>query len=528
MHRYSKSTALNGIVMARAYEDALTNDTGNTYVGLGQVSSSFGTPVVDESLNSYSDLFQNLVAIKKITSSDINLVVPDVVWTNSTVYDQFNSGDEMYSHETITQLTGNVNISSGSTGLSNGTSATLFTSELSVGDIIQLSGIGNETYPVRREIVIIDSDTNLTVNTSSETTYTNNLAYKVADAYPYYGKSFYARNSYDQVFICIFNNGDTASTVEPVLRPENFSMGKLVQSTTDGYIWRYLYTIPSGLKEKFLFTDADSNSWMPVATDAIVSSTATDGAIEHIRILDSGSGYNSNTACTSADIITISGDGTGASYVANVYQSAALDSTTISELLSANNGAGYSFADVTSSDVSGTGALFEALIGPPGGFGYDPAKDLGAKFVALSVEFASNVSGTLPISSSAGSVAFRQVSVIRNPQYANNAYISVGEVALTSNLEVAVSSTPTVGTRVAQNDGYEGTVVAFTNPYLLLNNTKGTFANTGPFVSGVIGNAQTLNTSGVKRSGDILFMENIAAVTRTTNQAEQIKLVFKF
>jgi hypothetical protein len=528
MHRYSKSTALNGVVMARAYEDALTNSTGNTYVGVGQVSSSFGTPVATESLNKYSDLFQNLVAIKKITSSDINLVVPDVVWATSVVYDQFNSGDEMYSHETLTRLTGNVNISSSSTGMSNGTSATLFSNELSIGDIIQLSGIGTENYPIRREVIAIDSNTNLTINLASEFTYTNNLAYKVADAYPNYGKNFYVRNSYDQVFICIFNNGDTASIVEPVLRPENFSMGKLVQSTTDGYIWRYLYTIPSGLKEKFLFTDADSQSWMPVTTDAIVASTATDGAIEHIRILDSGSGYNSNTACSNVDIITISGDGTGASYVANVYQSAALDSTTIAELISANNGAGYSFATVTTTDTSGTGASFEALIGPPGGFGYDPAKDLGAKFVALSVEFASNVSGTLPISSSAGSVAFRQVSVIRNPQYANNTYVSTGELALTSNVEVAVSSTPSVGTRVVQNSGYEGTVVAFTNPYLLLNNTKGTFANTGPFTSGVIGNAQALNTSGVKRSGDILFMENIAAVTRTTNQAEQIKLVFKF
>lgn len=524
MYRYSKSTALNGVVMARAYEDALTNETGNTYVGVGHVDSTWGKPVVEESINSFSDAFNNLVAIKKLTSSDINLVVPDNLWVNGTTYDQFNSKDEMYLHEDVLELTGSINYTSGSDYVL-GTS-TLFSTELNAGDIIQLSGAGTETSFLRREIVDVINSSNVRINTAFATSYSENLLYRVDNVYPSYGKAFYVRNSYDQVFLCIFNNGNSASTKEPILRPENFSMNKLLQSTTDGYVWRYLYTIPSGLKAKFLFTDNNGDAWMPVTTDAIVSATAIDGAIEHVRILDGGDSYNSNTASSSVDIISIAGDGTNASYVANVQVSG--DATTIVAALSANVGSGYSYADITVTDASGTGANLEALISPAGGFGKDPAKDLGAKFLAVSVELEGNVSGNLPISSSAGTMSFRQVSVIRNPQYSNGDFISAGSVALTSNLEVSLSATPTIGARAVQTGGYSGTVVAFNSPYLLLNNTRGTFANTAPFTSGVIGNAQNLTESGVKRSGDILFLENITSISRDTNQAEQVKIVFKF
>lgn len=526
MYRYSKSTALNGIVMARAYEDALTSSTGNTYVGLGQTNSSWGKPAVEESVESFSEAFNNLIVLQKITSSDINLVVPDSLWVTSTSYDQYDSNTEMYLHENTTQLTGSVNYTSGSDYILG--TATTFDVDLTVGSIIQLSGSGSETSFLRREIVEIIDSANVRINTAFASSYSENYIYTVENTYPLYGKAFYIRNSYDQVFICLFNNGGSLSTIEPILRPENFSMNKLVQSTSDGYLWRYLYTIPSGLKAKFLFTDNDSNAWMPVTTDAIVAATAVDGAIEHIRILDGGDGYNSNTASQSADIISISGDGINGSYVANVQQSSAINSTTIVALLSANNGSGYSFADVTSTDTTGTGASFAALISPAGGFGKDPAKDLGAKFLALSVEFSSTVSGTFPISSTAGTMAFRQVSIIRNPQYANGDYITASAVATSANLEVSVSSTPTIGSRVVQTDGYSGTVVAFTSPYLLLNNTRGTFANTGPFSSGVIGNAQSLEAPIAKRSGDVLYLENITSISRDTNQAEQIKLVFKF
>lgn len=524
MYRYSKSTALNGIVMARAYEDALTNESGNTYVGIGHVDSDWGKPVVEESVSGFSDAFNNLVAMKKLTSSDINLVVPDSVWTSSTIYDQFDSSEEMYLHENVVELAGSINYTSGADYVL-GTS-TLFASELSVGDIIQITGVGSETSYLRKEVVDVISSSNVRVNTTFASSYSENLIYRVDNVYPAYGKNFYVRNSYDQVFLCIFNNGNSTSTVEPILRPENFSMNKMVQSTTDGYVWRYLYTIPSGLKAKFLFTDNNGDAWMPVTTDDIVAATAIDGAIEHVRIIDGGEGYNSNTASTSVDVISIEGDGTNASYVANVQVSG--DATTIVAALSANVGAGYSYANVSVSDATGTGANLSALISPAGGFGKDPAKDLGAKFLAVSVEFEGNVSGNLPISSSAGTMAFRQVSVIRNPQYSNGDFISVSSVAMTSNLEVSLSSTPSIGARAVQTGGYSGTVVAFNSPYLLLNNTRGTFANTAPFTSGVVGNAQNLTESGVKRSGDILFLENITSISRDTNQAEQVKIVFKF
>jgi len=140
-HVYSKSTALNGVLLARAYEEILTGSSGNTYVGIGKSSEWEGggdPPLVDETIENFNDVFRNLIAIKRIDSADVNLVVPDVRWQTNTVYDQFNSDEEMYTHEISTQLVGRINYASGNVIVANANS-TLFLSDLSVGDIIEIA-----------------------------------------------------------------------------------------------------------------------------------------------------------------------------------------------------------------------------------------------------------------------------------------------------------------------------------------------------------------------------------------------------
>ena len=470
------------------------------------------------------------VILKRIYSSDVNLVVPDNYWTTDTAYAQFNSDEEMYNHETKVQLTGNVDYSSGSVTITGNSNSTYFFTEITLGDIVEFPGLSANETRVRRQIVDLANDVSATINTSIATSYTANVISKISASYPQYAKNFYVRNSYDQVFICIFNNGDSKSTVEPVITPANFSIGKLIDDTVDGYIWRYLYTIPTGLKEKFYFTDSDGVTWIPVTTDTIVSTSAVDGAIEHIRVLNSGSGYNSNTPNSAADIITVTGDGSDALFVANVINSPAIDSTSIGSVLSANAGSGYTYATVTAS--GGVGANLSALISPVGGFGYDPAKDLGAKFLGISVEFAGNISGLFPVSTDSGNVVFRQISVVRNPEYSNGNFVSTASVAMTSNVQVSTGTVPPVGGSFVQASGFTGDVVGYTTGHIILNNTKGTFSNTSnssyTVDGGYSGIGLDIVTSGVKRSGEVLYVENIEAVERNSTQYEQVKLVLKF
>lgn len=533
MHVYSKSTAVNGVLLARAYEEIITNTSGNTYAAVGQ-SWDWGTkPEVDDSIENLNTVFRNIIAAKKINSSDVNLVIPDNSWATGIVYDQFNSDEEMYTHDGITALTGTINYTSGSNTITSGANTTFFTTELLPGDIVEFSGLTVDETKIRRQIISITDNNTALINSSISTTFTNSILYKVESFYPRYAKKFYVRNSYDQVFICIFNKGGSTSTVEPVLRPENFSIGKLVYDSSDGYIWRYLYTVPSGLKEKFFYTDSEGIRWIPVTTDTIVSSTAIDGAIENIRIIDGGTGYNSNTPDSAADIITVTGDGTGASFFATVTSSSGISTTTISDIVSANPGSGYTYATLTAS--GGTGANLIPLISPVGGFGLDPAKDLGAKYLGITVEFAGNVSGYLPVSSSAGNTKFRQVSIISNPQYTDGTYIDAASVSFCSNVKATFnpSDPVSVGDIFVQGD-YSARVVAYysgSTAYFTLNNIKGTFSNNASFYVGTqtrVGSGLLEVSSNIKRSGDILYVENLDLVTRNSNQYEQVKLVLKF
>ena len=85
-----------------------------------------------------------------------------------------------------------------------------------------------------------------------------------------------------RVYKCIYNNVGSNSTVEPSgtdLSP--------VESPSDGYIWKYMYTASNSDMVKF----ATSN-YMPVTPNTAVTTGAVDGAIEVILVEEPGIGYD--------------------------------------------------------------------------------------------------------------------------------------------------------------------------------------------------------------------------------------------
>lgn len=534
-HVYSKSTALNGVLLARAYEEILTGATGNTYVGIGK-SSEWGTtdepPLVAETIENFNDVFRNIIAVKRIDSSDVNLVVPDVRWTSNVVYDQFNSDEDMYSHENLIDVVGRIDYVSGSNVITANASSTLFLNDLSVGDVIEFGGQLTELeFTVRREVIAITNSYHAIINTSVSTSYSNISLSRVESTYPRYAKRFYVRNRDDQVFLCLFNNGDTPSNTEPVFTAP-YSLTNIIDDTPDGYVWRYLYTVPSGLAEKFFFTDREDIRWVPVTTDTDVADTVLDGSIEHIRILNGGTLYNSNTPSGSADIITVAGDGENASFTANVQSLASIDNkTTIVGLITANSGSGYTYATVTASGGDGAADL-KALISPVDGFGFDPAKDLGAKFLGVAVEFSGTVSGAVPVITDIGGVQFRQASIINNIKYANNTFIDVSSKAMTTNLRIAYSGSASIGDDFVVGGDSVGTVVGYAGEYMLINNVTRDLTDGVSFTIGTGSTggsiSEVVSAPEVKRSGEMLYIENFDVVTRAPDQVEVVKLILKF
>lgn len=90
--------------------------------------------------------------------------------------------------------------------------------------------------------------------------------------------NFYVINSDYDVFKCLYNNRNRPSTVQPFLTGDTITPLKL----SDGYIWKYMYSIPLSLRNKFL-----TSEYMPVLT-SLTSSFYSNGAITGFSIVNSG------------------------------------------------------------------------------------------------------------------------------------------------------------------------------------------------------------------------------------------------
>jgi hypothetical protein len=114
-------------------------------------------------------------------------------------------------------------------------------------------------------------------NWTSNTVY---VAYDQSDA-DLFSKQFYVMNDQFQVYKCIFNNRGANSTVQPRLTS---TIGTF--NTSDGYVWKYMYTVDSQANTKFTSSD-----YIPVSTNNAVSGNAVSGSIDAFKISNGGSGY---------------------------------------------------------------------------------------------------------------------------------------------------------------------------------------------------------------------------------------------
>jgi hypothetical protein len=101
---------------------------------------------------------------------------------------------------------------------------------------------------------------------------------------------FYVVTDEYNVYKCLDNNNNGASTIKPTTTTVE------PVKTSDGYLWKFMYSIPIALRNKFLTDD-----YMPVIT-ALRDQFYSNGQLQSIRIDQAGSGYTSGT-------ITVQGDG---------------------------------------------------------------------------------------------------------------------------------------------------------------------------------------------------------------------------
>ncbi len=522
--------------------------SGNVFLGIGHgyIWSSNDTQI-PQPLNTTDYLNQvhrDLVALKLLSISSASLVVQRSDWSNGTFYSKFSESANMYSYVSYSQIAGSVNVSNSNiiTG-----SSTYFTQQVEVGNFISINGDDIYTLPVIKEVVAIANDQSLTVNSNVSGNYVTSSIDVLSNSYPNYANTFYVRNIYDQVFVCLDNNNGIASNSMPTISIGGDLPTDPYIITNDGYCWKYLYTMSSGQKKLFF-----TSQWMPVGSDAQAVNSAVDGRIDIIDILDGGYGYNGNTAACNAPILVLTGDGTGANVTAQVSNTGTITYVNINDA-----GSGYTTATLTANTgANGNGAIFNVNIGPRGGWGSNAALELGATTVMISTTLSGTENGTIPVEDSAGEFfKYRQLSLILNPTL-----YGTTNVATNTNYDmttaIQISNPATIfrmgdtayqnqsGTGLLANASFFGTVVWYdsSSQTLHLNSIGGT----GEFVEGqpisVVSYGAATNATPYSLatafqlsepevntfSGVDLYVENVAPIQRYPNQTEEVRLIIGF
>ena len=369
-----------------------------------------------------------------------------------------------------------------------------------------------------------------------------------------FDSTFYVLNSNNNVYKCLDNNSNAASTIEPT------GTSTSILSTADGYKWKYMYSLSASQASNFLSTD-----FMAVSTNSTVSTAAVNGSLDIIKIKSAGSGYTVFGGGTSGTISNVPIRGDGSSGVCSItISSGAISSVTIT-----NSGSGYTFAYILDADIiaatnaggTGSGAELDIIIPPKGGHGYDAIKELGGFYVMLNINF----EGVEADSGSDVSAEndFRRVALIRDPNSGGSAATAT---TLRATKAVRFAASPTPGTFQVDEEinqattGAVGKVVEWDSTNRILYYIQTRFSDEGADSNGNLtafssnyiitgqtstatgtpdtGFTDTVNgasfTSGYSASeidsdtGDIMYVENRAPILRASDQTENIKLIIEF
>ena len=344
-----------------------------------------------------------------------------------------------------------------------------------------------------------------------------------------FSATFYVLTEDYNVYKCISNNGNTASTTKPT----GTSTGYI--TTADGYEWKYMYTVSAADALKFLSTDfmpvkyvtSDPGAGQPYKEQWDTQQNATDGEIKNILITNAGSGYSS------APTVTITGDGTGATATATV------SAGNITAVSITNEGSGYTQATITLSGGGGTGGAMKAIISPKGGHSSNPVHELGGFYVMNNVRLEYNDgAGDFPVSND-----YRRIGLVRDP-YNYGTSVVATDTTRTATKSLTLESAGLTGTFSVDETITGGTSGAtakvidwdatnrIVRYYQDINTGFTAFQAAETVTGGTSSATGTVNAANNPEiepdSGDIMYLEHRRPINRASDQIEDIKLVIEF
>ena len=402
-----------------------------------------------------------------------------------------------------------------------------------------------------------------------------------------YRSNYYVVNSDLRVYICIDNGSsgipgsDTARGGNSLDEPTFTDTEPSAAGTSgDGYVWKYLYTISPSDIIKFDSTEFISlpNNW-PTSTDSQIQTVREAGdsrinnnQIKKVYIENSGSSVRSSYQ-EGEKTLSILGDGTGGEVSVTVDANGKIIKTIVTR-----GGQGYTYGIVDLSSIQTRTTINEEdraklipIIPPSRGHGFDLYTELGADKILIYTRF-DDSTPDFPTTTK-----FSQVGIIKNPEQFSNTSTFNGinfSSAFSLKLNSNPTTTPEVGSIITQGTakGYVTSYNTSTNVLKYsrdrslyfgngvdqtdyvgvssaseITNFTQTGGNVNPLgvgISAFNGSTVLLNnkvvglgvtfTDGLanpeinKQTGDIIYIDNRALVTRDARQKEDVKIILEF
>ena len=274
-----------------------------------------------------------------------------------------------------------------------------------------------------------------------------------------FDSTFYFMTDAYRVYKVLENNGNTAwSGAAPTFTGKN-------PQVVNSYTLKYMLTLSTTNVQNFLTPD-----FIPVSITPEANTAAEDGRLDIVKITTAGvalrnaATWDAGSDRTIANI-PIRGDGTGAVCTVTIGSGGATNGTITAVAITAGvgfgNGANYTHATLIARDIieqhniqnSGsvlsftTSPVLEVIIGPDGGHGSNPAKELGGFFCLMDIKLQQTEAYDFSVVND-----FRQLGIIRNPySYATSSNFTGSTARQTYAIKLASNSgTFTVDEKISQ------------------------------------------------------------------------------
>ena len=434
---------------------------------------------VGEEIDSYADM----IAMKKVSSSDVSHGLTRYDWTSGTSYDE-------YAHDYSASNT------SPATSSNNLYDSRFFviTDEYNVYKCIRT---GRDSSGA---VVVSDVKPTGTSATSLVETADSNAA----SGRGYIWKYMYTISASETIKF-VTNDFIPVKTIGAQTEVDGTGSGGAIGSAA---------------------TDDGSAQWD-------VENSAVDGGIHHVVVTNGGAGYTDGTHTG----VSIVGDGSGA-VCEVVVASGAITHVNVTSV-----GSGYKRASVDVSGISGIGSgsngAIKPIISPFYGHGADPVQELGGNFICVNarLEFAEG-SGDFPVDND-----FRRIGLIQDPFNVGTTTVATStslaaysQMTLSTVTDLDVDDTimsasvDGSGVAVSKVVSISGNVVS----HVPVANSAGGYVDfTASDTVYWTGNSGTVNSVNAafpeveRYSGQIMYVENRGAVTRAADQIEDIKLIIE-